>query len=79
MIGAPIRDNRKLGTYTCLIVGGVAVLAYILRVITRLPMFGASWGLDDWVITAATVRQTFRFFFQYIGTNRSCIAHNHST
>lgn len=52
---APIRNNTRIGTYTCLIVGGVAVLIYLLRVIARLPVFGAGWGLDDWVITAATI------------------------
>lgn len=59
-MGAPVRDKTKLGTFTTLIAGGVAVLAYILRAIARLPVFGGNWGLDDWVMTAAIVLpQTF--------------------
>ena len=59
-MNAPVRDNTKIGTFTCLIVGGVAVLAYVLRLIARLPVFGATWGLDDWVMTAAIVRCCFQ-------------------
>jgi hypothetical protein len=55
LLGAPIRDKTKQGTYTSLIVGGVAVLAFILRAIARLPQFGGKWGADDWVMTAAIV------------------------
>jgi hypothetical protein len=36
----------------------VAVLAYALRVIGRLPCLGGVWGLDDWVMTVAMVRLT---------------------
>jgi hypothetical protein len=54
-MGAPVRDNRTVGNFTCLIIGGVAVLAYIIRATARLPIFGGNWGLDDWVITAAVV------------------------
>lgn len=54
-MGAPVRDETRKGTYTTLIIGGVAVLAYILRAIARLPMLGGNWGLDDWVISAAIV------------------------
>lgn len=60
MMDAPIRDKTKLGTYTTLIVGGFAVLSYILRAVARLPYFGGNWGLDDWAISAAIVScQTF--------------------
>jgi hypothetical protein len=57
LMGAPVRNKTELGTLTTLIVGGVAVLAYILRATARLPMFGGNWGPDDWVMTAAIVRQ----------------------
>lgn len=40
---------------TTLIVGGMAVLFYLLRVIARLPIFGGNWGLDDWVMTVAMI------------------------
>ena len=55
---APVRDKSKLGTLTTLIVGGVAVLSYILRVVARLPFFGGNWGYDDWVMTVAIVSIT---------------------
>jgi hypothetical protein len=54
-MNAPIRDKTLLGTLTSLIAGGVAVLAYLLRVCARLPLFGGNWGLDDWTITLAIV------------------------
>ena len=56
LMGAPIRNKKQLGTLTCLIVGGTAMLFFLLRVIARLPIFGGNWGLDDWVMTAAMVR-----------------------
>jgi hypothetical protein len=56
MIGAPVRNKTMLGTLTTLIVGGVAIIAFILRTIARLPTFGGNWGYDDWVMTAAMVR-----------------------
>jgi hypothetical protein len=55
LLDAPMRDKRQLGTFTCLIVGGVALLCFILRIIARLPAFGGQWGPDDWVMTAAMV------------------------
>lgn len=56
-MGAPVRNKTELGTLTTLVVGGVAVVFYLFRVIARLPVFGGSWGLDDWVMTAAMVPQ----------------------
>jgi hypothetical protein len=53
LMGAPVRNKADMGTFTTLIVGGVALLAFILRAIARLPAFGGQWGLDDWVMTAA--------------------------
>jgi hypothetical protein len=53
LMGAPVRNKKQLGTLTTLIVGGMAVLFYLLRVIARLPYFGGNWGADDWVMTAA--------------------------
>ncbi|OSS45433.1 hypothetical protein B5807_10410 [Epicoccum nigrum] len=55
LMGAPIRNQKQLGTLTTLIVGGAAVLFFLLRVIARLPIFGGNWGLDDWVMTVAMV------------------------
>jgi hypothetical protein len=73
MMGAPVRDNRTVGNFTCLIVGGVAVLAYIIRVIARFPFFGGNWGLDDWVMTASIVslnQQSFRIWNLCISDTR---------
>ncbi|KAF3032863.1 hypothetical protein E8E12_003003 [Didymella heteroderae] len=55
LMGAPVRNKTQLGTLTTLIVGGMAVLFFLLRVIARLPMFGGNWGADDWVMTVAMV------------------------
>ncbi|KAF9698966.1 hypothetical protein EKO04_002858 [Ascochyta lentis] len=55
LMGAPVRNKTELGTLTTLIVGGMAVVFYLLRVIARLPVFGGNWGLDDWVMTAAMI------------------------
>lgn len=55
LLDEPVRDLSNVGTYVSLVVGGVALLAYILRVVSRLPWFGAIWGMDDWAITAATI------------------------
>ncbi|KAI4733587.1 hypothetical protein E4T50_15852 [Aureobasidium sp. EXF-12298] len=52
---APRRNKEAVGTYTTLIVGSVAILAYILRVISRLPGWGSQWGLDDWALTLAMI------------------------
>jgi len=54
-MNAPVRNKTDLGTFTCLIVGGVALLAFVLRLIARLPLFGGQWGLDDWVMSVAMV------------------------
>jgi len=56
MMGAPVRNDTALGTYTSLVVGGAAVLLFLLRVIARLPFFGGAWGHDDSAMTIAMVR-----------------------
>jgi hypothetical protein len=53
LLGAPRRNKESLGTFTTLIVGGVAILAYFLRVAARLPGSSSKWGLDDWALTLA--------------------------
>ncbi|KAH0023302.1 hypothetical protein KCU78_g5483, partial [Aureobasidium melanogenum] len=62
LLGVPRRNKEAVGTFTTLIVGSVAILAYFLRVISRLPGWGSQWGLDDWALTLAmlfTVPLTF--------------------
>jgi hypothetical protein len=53
LLGAPRRNKEDLGTYPTWIVGGFAILAYLLRVAARLPGSGSKWGLDDWTLTLA--------------------------
>ncbi|KAL5392312.1 hypothetical protein DPSP01_000826 [Paraphaeosphaeria sporulosa] len=53
LLRAPFRDKTQVGTHTCLIMGVIAVLVYLLRVVARLPMLGGQWGLDDWAMTAS--------------------------
>ncbi|KAI4729851.1 hypothetical protein E4T49_02153 [Aureobasidium sp. EXF-10728] len=61
LLGAPRRNKEALGTYTTLIVGGVAILAYVLRVIARLPGSNSKWGLDDWTLSLAMVILQFGY------------------
>jgi hypothetical protein len=35
--------------------GAIALLAYILRMIARLPCMGGKLGLDDWTMTGTIV------------------------
>jgi hypothetical protein len=70
LLGAPRRNKEAVGTYTTLIVGSVAILAYILRVTSRLPGWGSQWGLDDWALTLAMVILRFRILRGPILTNR---------
>ena len=65
LMDAPVRNKTKLGTLTTLIAGGVAVLAYLLRAVARLPVFGGNWGLDDWVMTLAVVWLPIFSHFMY--------------
>jgi hypothetical protein len=50
-----VRDQTKVVSYISLIAGGIAVLAFILRLIARLPCFGGIWGWDDYAIVVAMV------------------------
>ncbi|GAB1212505.1 hypothetical protein ATERTT37_001644 [Aspergillus terreus] len=49
---APIRDRTKAVSITGVAGGAIALLAYILRMIARLPCMGGKLGLDDWTMTA---------------------------
>ncbi|KAK6005792.1 hypothetical protein QM012_007434 [Aureobasidium pullulans] len=53
LLGVPRRNKEALGTYTTVVVGGVSILAYLLRLAARLPGSTSKWGLDDWAITLA--------------------------
>ncbi|KAF2142053.1 GMC oxidoreductase [Aplosporella prunicola CBS 121167] len=52
---APIRDNTKAVSYTGVIGGIIALVAYILRMVSRLPQFGGKVGWDDAVMTFAVL------------------------
>jgi hypothetical protein len=55
LMDAPIRNKTQQGTITTLVAGILSLVAYILRVVARLPWFGGNWGIDDWVMTAAII------------------------
>ncbi|KAF7679597.1 hypothetical protein GT037_003345 [Alternaria burnsii] len=55
MMNTPIRNKTIQGTITTLVFGISALVAYVLRVVARLPWFGGNWGLDDWVMTVAII------------------------
>jgi hypothetical protein len=49
----PVRNESKTVSYSGVIGGVLALLAYILRMVSRLPQFGGQFGWDDAVITVA--------------------------
>lgn len=53
LCSAPIRDESNVVSYSGVIGGVLAVVAYLLRMASRLPRFGGSLGWDDAVITLA--------------------------
>ncbi|KAG2415252.1 hypothetical protein HFD88_006443 [Aspergillus terreus] len=52
---APIRDRTKAVSITGVAGGAIALLAYILRMIARLPCMGGKLGLDDWTMTGTII------------------------
>ncbi|KAJ0415818.1 GMC oxidoreductase [Aspergillus carlsbadensis] len=48
--GAPIRDRTKAVSITGLAGGALALLAFVLRIIARLPCCGGKIGMDDWTM-----------------------------
>lgn len=54
--GRPIRNRTKLISVTGVVGGGLAFLAFTLRMIARLPLFkGGPFGMDDAMIVIAMV------------------------
>ncbi|KKK16523.1 hypothetical protein ARAM_003075 [Aspergillus rambellii] len=48
--GAPVRDRSTVITVAGLTGGGIALLAFLLRVLARLPCCGGQFGMDDWTM-----------------------------
>jgi hypothetical protein len=55
LCSAPVRDGSNVVSYSGVIGGALAVVAYLLRMTSRLPRFGGSLGWDDAVITIAVL------------------------
>ncbi|KAG5290871.1 CFEM domain-containing protein [Histoplasma capsulatum G186AR] len=54
--GRPIRDRTKVVSIAGVVGGGVAFLAFILRMMARLPFFnGGPFGMDDVMIIVAMI------------------------
>ncbi|KAL2817614.1 hypothetical protein BJX63DRAFT_419555 [Aspergillus granulosus] len=53
--GAPIRDRTKAVSITGLTGGALALLAFFLRIIARLPCCGGQIGWDDWTMALTMV------------------------
>jgi hypothetical protein len=53
LCSAPVRDGSNVVSYIGVIGGVLAVIAYLMRMTSRLPRFGGSLGWDDAVITVA--------------------------
>lgn len=49
----PVRNESKTVSYLGVVGGVLALLAYVLRMTSRLPQFGGQLGWDDAVITVA--------------------------
>lgn len=52
---APVRDDSKSVSYSGAIGGVLAVIAYGLRMTSRLPQCGGSLGWDDLAMTIAVL------------------------
>lgn len=55
LCGAPIRDRTAVVSVAGLAGGALAIVFFLLRMVTRLPRFGVSFGLDDAVLTFVIV------------------------
>jgi hypothetical protein len=53
--GAPIRDRTKAVSIAGLAGGALALLAFFLRIIARLPCCGGTIGWDDWTMALTMV------------------------
>lgn len=49
----PVRDRTKAVSYPGVIGGVLALIAYLVRMVSRLPRFGSKPGWDDAVMTFA--------------------------
>lgn len=55
LCGAPIRDRTAVVSVAGVVGGALAVAFFLLRMVTRLPRFGVTFGLDDAVLTFVVV------------------------
>lgn len=53
--GTKPRDRRKLVSIVGVTFGALAVVAFLLRVWSKLVGSGGSFGLDDWAMTVTIV------------------------
>ncbi|KAG4028589.1 hypothetical protein MFRU_020g00320 [Monilinia fructicola] len=51
MCGAPVRDRTKDPSYIGVIGGGIALVAYLLRIISSI-LTVRQWGSDDWAMSS---------------------------
>lgn len=55
MCGAPIRDRTAVVSGAGVAGGVLAVIFFLLRMVTRTPRFGVTFGMDDAVMTFVIV------------------------
>lgn len=53
---SPIRNQSAPLFKEVIAVASIALVALILRFITRLPPLSVEWGIDDWLAAALVVR-----------------------
>lgn len=55
LCGAPVRDRTKAVSVSGIVGGIFALIAYVLRMVSRLPHFGGTLGWDDAAMTFVVV------------------------
>ncbi|RAO64886.1 uncharacterized protein BHQ10_000898 [Talaromyces amestolkiae] len=66
LCGAPIRDRTAVVSVAGLAGGALAIVFFLLRMVTRLPRFGVSFGLDDAVLTFVIGLAIVLTYFSYV-------------
>jgi len=63
-----VRDRTKVVSGAGVAGGVLAFLAFVLRMVARLPYYGGKFGLDDWVMVLTMVRMTSEKILRRGGT-----------
>lgn len=70
---SPVRDAGPQLKREMIAVAAVALLAVVLRFITRLPPLSIKWGADDWLVAVLAVRQ-LPLYTSWYNTNKKIVS-----